>query len=486
MNLARSDASLYQIAIASEPAPQLLQISPTTFKSTVGLIFNLLIEQKVPATVWLKLPKGDVWQAELQRFHQAAAPHTIYTLQMPSDGASRLAIAPAADREDSQLHILPLPAESLLKREYFLLVASPQFCGLILVHRPHSAQIKAKTSLTAIEEVNEQKHPLLGLCTFDPATLQAVLDGMSRAICLGQPGTQPDPELERLLLTWEHLATSGQCAPSPGLLGHLINQQIQRQEDLWRSSTTHRRQAETALILKQDNEALLNVVRQKNDFVKTLGQELRTPLSSMKTALSLLGSPTIKPLQRQKYLEMLIQECDRQSSLIASVLDLVQIESAEQVSMESLRLSDLVPGIVSTYQPLAQEKGVMLYYTIPEELPPVSCSSQWLRQIVINLLHNSIKFTPSGGQVRVRARRQDQFVRLEFRDTGVGIPPAELSKIFDRFYRVRVSAGEDSGGSGLGLSIVQQLLLRCGGSITVKSKVGEGTAFAALLPVYQP
>jgi signal transduction histidine kinase len=100
---------------------------------------------------------------------------------------------------------------------------------------------------------------------------------------------------------------------------------------------------------------------------------------------------------------------------------------------------------------------------------------------VLNLLHNSIKFTPDGGEVWVRARVQGDFVQLEFRDTGIGIAENEIPKIFDRFYRVRTTATEDFGGAGLGLTIVQQLLLRCGGSISVKSKPNEGSTFTVQL-----
>ncbi|NJO41652.1 MAG: histidine kinase [Cyanobacteria bacterium CRU_2_1] len=539
MNSLRSaDVSLYELAISSEPSPQPLQISPTTFKSLIGILFDLLIEQQVSATIWLKLPRGEVWQAEVERFRQSAtALYSLYNLhtyqetspgKVPGDLTGVLADSDPSEalrdlsmswdggeaidgngtdmetlddpsREtsieaNSRTYSLPLAVDSQLKREYFVLVVSPEFYGLILAHRPRSVRLRHDSQESQkpnrlnqmFEEGLEQKHPLLGICSFDQSTVKSVLDGVNRAIQFGQPTRKSDAEVEALVLTWEQLIEQGAIDRlSPTLLGRLLTKQIQRQEEMWRSGAVYRRQAETATAFRQENEELVNALRIKDEFVKTMGQELRTPLTNMKTALSLLHSPHLKPPQRQRYMDMLSHECDRQSSLITSVLDLVQLESTvEPIPMEPLRLTDIVPGVVSTYQPLAQEKGLMLGYTISEDLPPVSSVASWLRQIVINLLHNSIKFTPSGGQVWVKAKPQGDFIQIDFRDTGVGIPQAELPKIFDRFYRVRGS-GEDSSGAGLGLSIVQQLLLRCGGSISVKSKSGEGSIFSVLLSVYE-
>ena len=137
----------------------------------------------------------------------------------------------------------------------------------------------------------------------------------------------------------------------------------------------------------------------------------------MKTALTLLNSPNLKPPQRQRYMDLLIKECDRQSSLIGSLLDLVNLDQmAGRETLQPISLFDIVPGVVSTYQPLALEKGIMLAYTLPEQLPPVLCFKPWLKQIAINLLHNSIKFTPRGGQVWVRSRVVGNRVMLEVRD----------------------------------------------------------------------
>ena len=105
-----------------------------------------------------------------------------------------------------------------------------------------------------------------------------------------------------------------------------------------------------------------------------------------------------------------------------------------------------------------------------------------MRQIVISLLQNSIKFTPNGGQVWVKTRVQGDYVQLEFRDTGIGISENEISNIFDCFYRVRSGITENVGGAGLGLTIVKRLLWRCGGSIYVKSQLNQGSTFIVQLP----
>lgn len=222
----------------------------------------------------------------------------------------------------------------------------------------------------------------------------------------------------------------------------------------------------------------------KDELIAQLMQELCTPLTNIKTALKLLESPAIKQPQRQRYLGLIRGECDRQNSLINGAMRLLALErTSDRVGIVPIHLSQIIPGIVSTYQPLAAEKGVRLGYTISDNLPTVFCVEMWLRQIAIDLLHNGIKYTPKGGQVFVMASIQGDYVQLEFKDTGIGIQPAEISKIFDRFYRVRNLPNEENNGAGLGLTIAQNILLRCGGSISVVSQVGVGSEFRVLFPI---
>jgi len=265
-----------------------------------------------------------------------------------------------------------------------------------------------------------------------------------------------------------------------------LNWQLRLQESLRQSVSTFRSQALGMSSLSSQNEVLMNTLRLKDDFLNTVGQELRTPLTTIKTALTLLDSPQLKLPQRQRYMAMISHECDRQSALISGVLNLLQMEtSVNQVEPTPLRLADAIPPVVSTYQPLAQEKGILLAYTIPNDIAPVNCPDPWVRQIMIHVLNNGIKYTESGGEVWVTAHQRDDFAEIKVRDTGIGIPPGDIPRIFNHFYRGRNLPADATEGAGLGLSIVQQLLLYCGGNILVESQPAGGTTFLIRLPLHQ-
>ncbi len=484
------ETSLYELVVGAESSALALQTSAITFKALLSSLIDVLVEQELPALVWAKLPRGDTWQAELDRYGDLPdVPQGVFlfknqreeiaeegTLPEEKSGASlaeRLNAHIATTSLHGKISSLPtspilVPAESLLRREYFLLIWSTQFCGLLVANRSKPSPTAEGTE----EDSADKKQFLMTLFSLDPVVIRQAIEQLQ--------GIAPQE------MNWRTAIAAIQPPTSSTLTGQLVVKQVQRQEELWQRANHHRRQAEGSNLLQLHNEELLNTIRLKDEFLHTVGQELRTPLTNMKTALTLLNSPNLKPPQRQRYMDLLIKECDRQGSLISSLLDLVTLDQmAEEATIQAIHIMDVVPSVVSTYQPVAEEKGVRLAYTLAEKLPPIACLNTWLKQIVINLLHNGIRFTPRGGQVWVRVKQQGDYIQVEFKDTGIGIAPSEIPKIFDRFYRVRQAMTEDSGGAGLGLSIVQQLLLHCGGSISVKSRVGEGSTFNVLLPIYQ-
>lgn len=501
--ISTQDVSLYGLATDVDRPPSTLQLSPATLKSSIDALLNLLVEQEIPAIVWAKLPRGEVWQTELAHYASTGTkPLGLYrftTQRREENGNTPNSALILTDEEEvdewseesrvsetwSFPHaVIPLPPDGQMRREYFLIVWSAQLQAAFLAHRPRSMLLGQGAH--SLEEASERKQLLLAHCSFEPMLVERVLHGLEQLVSPLSPAAgSAGGSFNSVVTQWQQqIAQIEQAPAAPHLLGQLFSRQLQQQEDVWKRGTAYRKQAESSESVRLQSQELQEMLRLKDDFLNNVGQELRTPLTTIKTALTLLSSPNIRPPQRQRYMDLIAKECDRQSSLITSLLDLVQLDRmADQSSLEAVRLADVVPGVVSTYQPLAEEKGIMLAYTIPEDLPPVSCMSQWLKQIVINLLRNGINFTPHGGQVWVRAKRQENFVQLEFRDTGVGISPHEVPKIFDRFYRVRQST-EDASGAGLGLTIVQQLLLHCGGSISVKSRQGEGSIFNVLLPIH--
>lgn len=466
-----SENSLFELVTGSALEPFAMQVSPVTFKGLMSSLIDLLIDQNDSVSVWVKLPKGEAWQVEFDRFvdRTTVTPQIYYFKNQREENAD----LKGADEEFAQPSLQSstrlIALDSPLRREYFLLFWSKRSCGLLVGHRVKIAPAlrDGETLIQADEEAGEKKQSLMAYLVIDPIVVR-------QAIAILQPLIPEDAVLPE----WNSLDL--------GLLNQLLTKHIQRQEELWQRASTYRKQAEIANLLQLQNEELLSTIRLKDEFLHNVGQELRTPLTNMKTALTLLNSPSLKPPQKQRYMDLLVRECDRQSSLITSLLDLVSLDQmAERGTIQALSLGDIVPGVVSTYQPLAEEKGVRLAYTIPENLPAIACLPSGLKQILINLLHNGIKFTPRGGQVWVRAKQQGDYVQLEFRDTGIGISAGEIPKIFDRFYRIRQAMDEDLGGAGLGLTIVQKLLLHCGGSISVKSRVGDGSTFNVLLPIYR-
>jgi two-component system phosphate regulon sensor histidine kinase PhoR len=448
-----------------------VSVTPGSFKACLGSWLALLQTQRISAKLWVKVPRHESWLADLQHYAQTVSPAPeIYLLSRRSQPPSDWYTA------------VPLPNHQSLRGEYGLVVIAPTLAAMVLAQR-----VAAGSDPVPLREPGSAGQPsqLTLMGSVQPTAIQETLDALKGLLqdSVGERANRPD--LSALLNRWDDtFALPGQVDPQ--VMDALMAIQWQQADRQRQQIQTLRKKALTATSLSTQNEALMTTLQLKDDFLSSAGQQLRAPLTTIKTALPLLGSPSLKPPLRQRYLDMISRECDRQSTLINGVLDLLQIEmSLATVTPTPVQIFDVVPGVVSTYQPIAQEKGVRLAYTIPDNLAQVACPESWLRQIVIHLIHNSIKYTESGGEVWVTAKGDgDDWVILDVRDTGVGIPPQEISRIFDHFHRGRQAQEDD--GAGLGLTIVQQLLLYCGGKVQVDSQPGTGTQFRVRLPTVVP
>jgi signal transduction histidine kinase len=448
------ELSLYQLVQQVSSSWQELLISPNIFQSYLTLTLDLLSERQIPTEIWLKLPQTKNWLNEIEKYLQRDNIKQLYWCGNQKNHPVSLL---AQSELTTKITPLQIANNSALKKESFLIVISPQLSCLILAQWQ-----KAKVSLES-DTKRIQPACLKTVINFEPTVIKTVISKLNQVIVDSETTQLPELEINNF-----------NNSDDNQLITDLLRKQIEYTDTL-----------QTSLNSFVNNQSKTNnftqFVELQAEFLNRLARELRSPITRMKTALSLLESKQIKGEQRQRYLAMLDYECDRQNSLISGLLELLQLETPFEV--DSVKLEDLVPGIVSTYQPLAQEKSILLGYTIPSDLPPVACPSSWLRQIIIHLLNNSLQFTPAQGKVFVQASLNNEFVELVVSDTGIGIDSPELTKIFESFYRIRSSENEQVAGAGLGLTIVQQLVQKCGGSIAVNSKVGKGSVFKVSLPI---
>jgi two-component system, OmpR family, phosphate regulon sensor histidine kinase PhoR len=462
MKIATSESSLYQLTQDLDKPWVSISIGAETLKSYVSSVVDLVVEKQLRATVWVKLPQTKSWLNQIEKLQQEGNAECIY-IGNSSKNQSSLDIL---EQKNLQIPVIPLnfPKNPILQRESFLIVLAPNFYCLLLAQWQKS-QICIEPSGKRLQQ------PYLKMVSsFDPQTIKQILLGIQQNI-LATNGFFADNNLS-------FNSDNSQVMTQPHLLNDLLLKQIEHTELVQKAWESLAKPNHLHHLLEKSP----TVLSLQEDFFNNLVQELRSPITHMKTALSLLESKQIKGEQRQRYLQMVSEQCDRQNSLVGGLLDLLQLDSP--IEAESLNLDDIVPGIVSTYQPLAEEKEIQLGYTIPGNLPQISCPYPWFRQIMINLLNNGLQFTPPKGKVFVQAslKNDNEYVEIIVSDTGVGISQTEINKIFDGFYRTKPIIQEKSTGAGLGLTLVRQLILRCGGTISVSSQMGKGTTFKILMP----
>ena len=242
-----------------------------------------------------------------------------------------------------------------------------------------------------------------------------------------------------------------------------------------------------AVAVFHDITELRKLDRLKTDFISTVSHELRTPLTSIKGFLKLTLVEELGPLtpQQRECLNVADEEADRLTHLINDLLDISRIEAGRlQFTWEQVDPAELITQVLQLLQPQADERGLTMRDEAPPGLPTVRADRQRLFQVLTNLVENAIKFTPRGGQVRVGAAVEGETLAVWVSDTGVGIPPHALPRLFERFYQVEGDGGRRAhSGSGLGLAIAKQLVELHGGHIGVSSRPGAGTTFRFTLPL---
>jgi heavy metal sensor kinase len=217
-------------------------------------------------------------------------------------------------------------------------------------------------------------------------------------------------------------------------------------------------------------------------FTADASHELRTPLTVIRTEAEVALSKPLDPGDCQNLLGSILEECERLTRLTEQLLALAR-EDAETgcPAPQPLDLSVVVQGVVEDMRPLADARGLQLRVDVNGAVP-IHGDALRLRQVFLNVVDNAIKYTPSGGEVAVLIGRRDREAVVTVRDSGVGIPPEHLPRVFERFYRVDKGRSREQGGTGLGLSIAQSIVAAHGGRIELTSAGGEGTTCTVTLP----
>lgn len=238
-----------------------------------------------------------------------------------------------------------------------------------------------------------------------------------------------------------------------------------------------------ALALLQDLTEVRRVEMVRRDFIANVSHELRTPLASLKAVVETLEEGAIEDHEAARdFLAKMHGEVDGLAQLVSELLELSRIESGQaSLRIEPTAVDGLVRQSVERLLAQAERAGLAIGVDLPLEIPAVAADSQRVQQLLLNLIHNAIKFTPAGGRITVAARPDGDDVVFTVSDTGVGIPEEDLTRIFERFYKTDRS--RSAGGTGLGLAIAKHIAQAHGGRIWAESTEGGGSRFFFTLPV---
>jgi two-component system phosphate regulon sensor histidine kinase PhoR len=219
----------------------------------------------------------------------------------------------------------------------------------------------------------------------------------------------------------------------------------------------------------------------RRDFVANVSHELRTPLAALKSVIETLQTGAVNdPALAADFLSRADGELDRLVQMVEELLQLSRIESGEvPLSLQPLQIGDVLSTAVHRMMPQAQRQGVDLAL-VPPTGGDIMADRVLLERAVVNLIENAVKFTPPGGSIQISVHSSNGVVTVDVRDSGAGIDPADLPRVFERFYKA--DRARRAGGTGLGLAIVKHTIEAHGGSVTAASEPGKGSTFSFSVP----
>jgi two-component system phosphate regulon sensor histidine kinase PhoR len=240
-----------------------------------------------------------------------------------------------------------------------------------------------------------------------------------------------------------------------------------------------------SLLLVQNLTRVRRLETVRRDFISNVSHELRTPLASLKALTETLQEGALEdPTAARRFLGRIETEVDALTQMATELLELTRIESGQvPLEMKAVDPANLLNLASDRMRAQAERAGLRLRVEVPPRLPMIRADAPRLEQVLVNLIHNAVKFTRPGGEVVLSASSEGIFVRFSVRDTGAGIPEDDLERIFERFYKA--DRARSGGGTGLGLSIARHIVEAHGGKIWAESVEDRGSTFYFTVPVNQ-
>jgi signal transduction histidine kinase len=241
--------------------------------------------------------------------------------------------------------------------------------------------------------------------------------------------------------------------------------------------------------LMEKNAALEEAERLKTDFLANVSYQLRTPLNAIMGFAEMLNQQYFGKLndRQLEYTSSMIEAGQRLVSLVNDILDLSTIEAGYlKLYPAEVRVRSLIEQVVQLTEEWARKQKLDLIIQCPDDRLTVTADERRMKQVLLNLISNAINYSPNGGRVTISAQRSGDFVLLAVRDTGAGIPAADLERVFTPFEKIHSKKTQRRSGAGLGLALVKSIVQLHGGDVTIESKEGAGTNVICKLPLHQP
>ncbi len=330
-------------------------------------------------------------------------------------------------------------------------------------------------------------------------TLSAVLDSSVEAVVVTDPGGRlllANRSARQSLGIENRVAPLAEVVVHPDLLALLeravseegvVSERVRLEDGRTLNvsvAPVHDREGRTIgrVAVMHDITHLVELDEMKSRFVSTVSHDLKAPLTAIRGYTELLR--TVGPLNEEQALfsERILEVTREMAHLINNLLDLGKIEAGLGCEFQAVDLREVLLGAKYGLALPAQQKGLLIEVEVPATLPRVRGDPYRLQQVMTNLVGNAIKYTPAGGRIWIRAEERPDEVLVSVSDTGIGISPADLPRVFEKFFRARDPRAGDEEGSGLGLAIVKSIVTEHGGRVWVESTVGKGSTFYFTLP----